>query len=174
MSSYEEEEIEEGKILLEDFFPTLDRCLLFPSFLEKPQPHPSVPPYPCLHCTPCTLSGHEVTCLFLQMQGCYGDLLMLQLPCGKWMSLVSPSGLRDCGQMLQEQGAGSVWRLWVSVLSLICSAGGKEGHGRKSQRVLSRVRSEFHLVSALQECPSGTLILFQVWDRVPSGQPFGI
>ena len=82
MSSYEEEEIEEGKILLEDFFPTLDRCLLFPSFLEKPQPHPSVPPYPCLHCTPCTLSGHQVTCPFLQMQGCYGDLLMLQLPCG--------------------------------------------------------------------------------------------
>lgn len=123
---------------------------------------------------PCTLPGHQVIRQFLQMQGCYGDLLMLQLPCGKWVSQVSPSGLWDYGQMLQEQEAGSMWKLWASILPLICSAGGKEDHGGKSQRILSRVRSELHLVSAPQECLSGTLILFQVWERVPSGQPFGI
>lgn len=40
-----EKEIEEGKVFLEVFSP-LDKCL-FPSFLEKPQPYPSVAPYPC-------------------------------------------------------------------------------------------------------------------------------
>lgn len=160
--------------MLEDFFPLWTDVCYFPPFWKSPSPILEYHPTPACHCTPCTLSGHQVTRPFLQMQCCYGDLLMLQLPCGKWMSLVSPSGLWDCGQMLQEPGAGSVWRLWASVLSLICSVGGKEGHGGKSQRVLSRVRSELHLVSAPQECPSGSLISFQVWDRVPSGQPFGI
>lgn len=94
MSSYEEEEIEEGKILLEDFFPLwTDVCY---SLLSGKAPaHPSLPlPHPA-HIP-------NYNNIILQMQGCYGDLLMLQLPCGKWMSLSFPSGLRDYGQMLQE------------------------------------------------------------------------
>ena len=178
MSSYEGEEIEEGKILLEGFFPPSGQMFVI-FLLSGKAPAPSFSttlPLPAT--TPCTLPGHQVTRQFLQMQGCYGDLLMLQLPCGKWVSRVSPSGLRDYSQMLQEQEAGSMWRLWVSILPLICSAGGQGGSWWKKPESTfqGQVRTppglcpagmplgDSHLVSGLGEGPIWTAL----WNLRPS------
>lgn len=55
MSSYEEEEIEEGKILLEDFFPLWTDVCYFPPFWKSPSPILQYHPTPACHCPPCTL-----------------------------------------------------------------------------------------------------------------------
>lgn len=139
--------------------------MLFPSFLEKPQPYPSVPPYPCPAAVPphpVWSPGNSVSPAGgLLWRPPYAEIALWQGGCP-----VSPLRPRGYGQRLRGQGKAQFGDSGHPPLNLLC--GVKVDHGGKSQRVLSWVRSELLLVSAPPELPSGPLTLAQVRERVPS------